>query len=93
MAEIFSSNLFSSFTPKASDMDEYHKHLVDSLNEEADATIPKVGCLEKIDKLKIDKDALKLIKENVNSNDSMPRKNCHQLSHPSISCTKKLIKN
>ena len=64
MEEIFSLNLFNLFTPKASDMEKYHKHLVDSLNEEADATIPKAGCREKIDKLKIDKDALKLIKEN-----------------------------
>ena len=48
MTEIFNSNLFSSFTPKASDMDKYQKHLVDSMNEAADATIPKIGRREKL---------------------------------------------
>ena len=33
MTEIVNSNLFDSFTPKASDMDEYQKHLVDSMKE------------------------------------------------------------
>ena len=61
MAEIFNSNLFYSFTPKASDMDEYHKHWVDSMKEAADTSIPKVDCLEKADEVKITKDTLKLI--------------------------------
>ena len=63
MAEIFNSNLFDSFTPKASDMDEYQKHLVDSMKEVADTSIPKVDCCEKADKVKIYKDTFKLIKE------------------------------
>ena len=63
MAEIFNSNLFDSFTPKASDMDEYQKHLVDSMKEAADTSILKVDCREKADKVKINKDTLKLIKE------------------------------
>ena len=62
MAEIFNvKNFFDSFTPKASDMDEYQKHLVDSMNEAADTSIRKVDCREKADK--INKDTLKLIKE------------------------------
>ena len=40
MAEIFNSNLFYSFTPKASDLDEYQKHFVDSMKEAADTSIP-----------------------------------------------------
>ena len=63
MAEIFNSNLFDSFTPEASDMDEYQKHLVDSTKEAADTSIPKVDCREKADKVKINKDTLKLIKD------------------------------
>ena len=59
MAEIFNSNLFDSFTPNASDMDEYQKHLVDFMKEAADTSIPKVDCREKADK-----DTLKVIKEN-----------------------------
>ena len=89
MAEILNANLFDSFTPKASDMDEYQKHLTDSMKEAADTSIPKVDCREKADKVKINKDTLKMIKENANSDDSMPSKNYHQPSHPSISCRKK----
>ena len=63
MAEIFNSNLFYSFTPKAFDMDEYQKHLVDSMKEAADTLVPKVDCCEKADKVKINKDTQKLIKE------------------------------
>ena len=48
MAELFDSNLFDSFTPKASDMDEYQKHLVDSMKEAADTSIPKVDCVKKL---------------------------------------------
>ena len=44
-------------------MDEYQKHLVDSMKEAADISIPKVDCRENADKLKINKDTLKLIKE------------------------------
>ena len=40
MAEIFNSNVFDSFTPKASDMDEYQKHLVHSMKEAANTLIP-----------------------------------------------------
>ena len=63
MAEIFNLNLLDSFTPKASDMNEYQKHLVDSLKEAADTSIPKVDCRKETDKGKINKDTLKLIKE------------------------------
>ena len=62
-AKIYNSNLFDSFTLKASDMDEYEKHLVDSMKEAADTSIPKVDCREKADKVKINKDTFKLIKE------------------------------
>ena len=48
MAEIFNSNLFDSFTSKASDMDKYQKHLVDSLKEAAGTSIPKVDCRENL---------------------------------------------
>ena len=44
-------------------MDEYQKHLVDSMKEATDTSIPKVDCHEKADKVKINKDTLKLIKE------------------------------
>ena len=44
-------------------MDEYQKHLVDSMKEAPDTSIPKVDCREKVDKVKINKDTLKLIKE------------------------------
>ena len=47
MADNFNSNFFDSFTSKASDMDEYQKHLVNSMKE--------------IDKVKINQDTLKLI--------------------------------
>ena len=63
MAEIFNSNVFDSFTQKASDMDKYQKHLVDSIKEAADNSVPKVDCREKGDKVNINKDTLKLIKE------------------------------
>ena len=63
MEEIFNSNLFYSFTPKASGMDEYQKHLVDSMKEAADTSIPKIDCREKADNVKISKDTLKLTKE------------------------------
>ena len=63
MAGIFCSNPSDSFTPKASDMDEYQKHLVDSMKEAADTSIPKVDCHEKADNVKINKDTLKLIEE------------------------------
>ena len=63
MEEIFNSNLSDSFTPKASSMDEYQKHLVDSMKEATDTSIPNVDCREKADKIKINKDILKLIKE------------------------------
>ena len=53
MAEIFNLNFFYLFTPKASNMDEYQKHLVDSMKEAADTPFSKV----------INKDTLKLIKE------------------------------
>ena len=86
MGIIFNSRLFYSFTPKASDMAEYQKYLVDSLKEATDTSIPKVDCHEKLDMVTIN---IKLIKENVNSDDSMPSKNCRQPSHPSISCRKK----
>ena len=56
MAEIVNSNFCDSFAPKASDMDEYQKHLVDSMNEAADISIPKIDCREKADKVKINKD-------------------------------------
>ena len=56
MAEIFKSNCFDSFTPKASDMDEYQKHLVDSMKEAANTAIPKVDCREEADKVKINKE-------------------------------------
>ena len=56
MAGIFNSNLFDSFTPKASDKDEYQKHLVYSMKEAADTSIPKVDYREKADKVKINKD-------------------------------------
>ena len=58
MAEFFNSNLLYSFTPKASDMDECQKHLVDSTKEAADTSIPKVDSREKADKVKINKDIL-----------------------------------
>ena len=45
---------------KASDINRYQKHLVDSMNEASDTSIPKV---EKADKAKINKNTLKLIKE------------------------------
>ena len=63
IAEIFNSNLFDSFTLKASDMDEYQKHLVDSMKEAADTSISKVDCREKADKVKINRETLKLIEE------------------------------
>ena len=63
MAAIFNSNHFYSFTLKASDIDECQKHLVDSMKEAADTSIPEVGCREKADKVKINKDTFKLIKE------------------------------
>ena len=44
-------------------MNEYQKHLVDSMKEAADTSIPEVDCREKADKVKINKDTLKLIKE------------------------------
>ena len=44
-------------------MDEYQKHLVDSMKEDADNSISKVDRREKADKVKINKDTLKLIKE------------------------------
>ena len=44
-------------------MDEYQKHLVHSMKGAADTSIPKLDCREKADKVKIDKDTLKLIKE------------------------------
>ena len=56
MEEIFNTNLFDSLTPKAFDMDEYQKHLVDSMKEAADTLIPKVDYREKADKIKINKD-------------------------------------
>ena len=62
MAEIFNSNFFGSFTPKPSDVDEYQKHLFDSIKEAADTSVPKVDCREKADKVKINKDTLKLIR-------------------------------
>ena len=43
-------------------MDEYQKHLVDWVKETADTSIPNVDCREKADKVKINKDTLKLIK-------------------------------
>ena len=46
MAEIFNSNLFDSFTPKASEIDKYQKHLVDSMKEATDTSIP--NCHEKL---------------------------------------------
>ena len=49
MEEIFYSNLFDSFTPKASDMGYYQKHLVDFMKEAIDNSIPKVDCPEKAD--------------------------------------------
>ena len=55
-------------------MDKYQKHLVDSINEAAKAAISKVDCWEKIDMVKIIKNTLKPIKENVNSEDCMPSK-------------------
>ena len=63
MVEIFNSNLFGSLTPKASDMDDNQRHLVDSMKEAANTSIPEVDCREKANKIKINKDALKLIKE------------------------------
>ena len=60
MAEIFNSNHFYSFIPKASDMAENQKHLV---KEAADTSIPKVDCREKAGKVKITTDTSKLIKE------------------------------
>ena len=39
------------------------KHLVDSMKEAANSSVPKVDCREKADKVKIKKDTLKLIKE------------------------------
>ena len=63
MAEIFNSNYVYSFTPRASDMNEYQKHLVDSMKEDADNSISKVDRREKADKVKINKDTLKLIIE------------------------------
>ena len=56
-------------------MNEYQKHLIYSMKEAADTSIPKVDCREKADKVRINKDTLKLIKRNVNSDDSMPSKN------------------
>ena len=44
-------------------MDEYQKHLVDSMKEPADTSFPKLDYHEKADKVKINKDTLKLIKE------------------------------
>ena len=44
-------------------MDEYQKHLVDSMIEATGNSILKVDCREKTDKVKINKDTLKLIKE------------------------------
>ena len=52
MAEIFNPKCFDSFTRKASDMDEYQKHLADSMEEAADNSIPKVDCREKANKVK-----------------------------------------
>ena len=57
------ANFFYSLTLKASNMDKYQKHLVDSMKEAADTSIPKVDCHEKADKVKINKHTLKLIKE------------------------------
>ena len=62
MVEIFNSNLFDPFTPKASDMDEYQKYLVDSMKEADDTSIPNVDCREKAGKVKINKNTSKLIK-------------------------------
>ena len=62
MVEIFNSNLFDPFTPKASDMDEYQKYLVDSMKEADDTSIPNVDCREKVGKVKINKNTSKLIK-------------------------------
>ena len=56
MAEILNSNLFYSFTPRASDMDKYQKHLVHSMKEATDTSIPEVDCREKADQVKINKD-------------------------------------
>ena len=53
MAEIFNSNFFYSFTPKVSHLDECQKHLVDSMKEAADTSIPKVDCRVKAVKVKI----------------------------------------
>ena len=79
MAEILNSNRFDSSAPKASDMHEYQKHLVDSMKEGANAAIPKADCRDKIDRVKINKSTLKLMKrKNVNSDDSISSKNCHQ---------------
>ena len=55
MVEIFNSNLFDSFTPEASDMDENQTHLLDSMKEAADTSIPKEDCHEKADKVKINR--------------------------------------
>ena len=44
-------------------MEEYQKYLVDSMKEATDAIIPKVDCYDNIDKVKINTDTLKLIKE------------------------------
>ena len=40
---------------KTSDMDVYQKHLLDSMKEASDTSIPKVTCREKADKVKINK--------------------------------------
>ena len=48
MAEIFNSNFFYSFTPKASDLDEHQEHLVDSMKEATNTSIPKVDFREKL---------------------------------------------
>ena len=61
MVVIFNSNFFYSFTPKASNMDKCQKHLVDSMKEPADTSFPKLDYREKPDKVKINKDTLKLI--------------------------------
>ena len=39
------------------------KHLVDSMKEGADTSVPKADCRKKADKVKMNKDTLKLIKE------------------------------
>ena len=70
-------------------MDEYQKHFADSIKEAADTSIPKVDCREKADKVKINKDTLKLIKEKRKLRRQYAKQNLPSTKSSISSCRKK----